>query len=154
LPDKGIVVNLQSNSAQLMAHYHTLGTIPHKRHTQFRKPDGSLYSEQLFSTEGFSSNYSLLYHVHPPTQIIKAEEPLDVSPKASTDNILKHRSYQGFKLTPNADYLLSRKIVLFNNDVQISLAAPTKSMTEYFFKNADADEVIFVHEGSGILKTQ
>jgi len=137
-----------------MAHYHSLGKIPHKRHTQFRQPDGKLYSEQLFSTEGFSSNYSLLYHVHPPTQIIKAEEPIDVSPKASTDNILKHRSFQGFKVSPDADYLKSRKVVLFNNDVQISLAAPTKSLTEYFFKNADADEVIFIHEGTGTLKTQ
>ncbi|MDP4248429.1 MAG: homogentisate 1,2-dioxygenase, partial [Bacteroidota bacterium] len=52
-----------------MPHYHTLGTIPHKRHTQFRKPDGKLYSEQLFSTEGFSSDSSLLYHCHPPTEI-------------------------------------------------------------------------------------
>ncbi len=137
-----------------MAHYYSLGNIPHKRHTQFRQPDGKLYSEQLFSTEGFSSNYSLLYHVHPPTQIIKAEEPIDVSPKASTDNILKHRSFQGFKVSPNADYLKSRKIVLFNSDVQISLAAPTNSLTEYFFKNADADEVIFIHEGTGTLKTQ
>jgi len=95
-----------------MAHYHSLGQIPKKRHTQFRKPDGGLYSEQLFSTEGFSSNYSLLYHVHPPTIIIKTEEPTDVSPKAATDNILKHRSYQGFKIKPEADYLKSRKIVL------------------------------------------
>ncbi|MBS1772228.1 MAG: homogentisate 1,2-dioxygenase [Bacteroidetes bacterium] len=137
-----------------MAHYHSLGSIPHKRHTQYRKPDGNLYSEQLFSTEGFSSNYSLLYHIHPPTQIIKAEEPTDVSPVAAHDNILKHRSYQGFNIKPEADYLKSRKIVLFNNDVQISLAAPTKSLTDSFFKNADADEVIFVHEGEGVLKTQ
>jgi len=153
LPKTGIIVNLCKQNRS-MAHYYSLGTIPHKRHTQFRKPDGGLYSEQLFSTEGFSSNYSLLYHVHPPTQIIKAEEPTDVSPKASTDNILKHRSFQGFSVKPEADYLKSRKIVLFNNDVQISLAAPTKSLTEYFFKNADADEVIFIHEGTGTLKTQ
>lgn len=137
-----------------MAHYYSLGSIPHKRHTQFRQPDGKLYSEQLFSTEGFSSNYSLLYHIHPPTQIIRAEEPTDVSPMASTDNILKHRSFQGFSVKPDADYLKSRKVVLFNNDVQISLAAPTKSLTEYYFKNADADEVIFIHEGTGKLKTQ
>ena len=153
MPKTGIIVNLCKQNRS-MAHYYSLGTIPHKRHTQFRKPDGGLYSEQLFSTEGFSSNYSLLYHVHPPTQIIKAEEPTDVSPKASTDNILKHRSFQGFSVKPEADYLKSRKIVLFNNDVQISLAAPTKSLTEYFFKNADADEVIFIHEGTGTLKTQ
>ncbi|RYD55925.1 MAG: homogentisate 1,2-dioxygenase [Sphingobacteriales bacterium] len=137
-----------------MPHYHSLGSIPHKRHTQFRKPDGGLYSEQLFSTEGFSSNYSLLYHTHPPTQIIKVEEPTDVRPKAATDNILKHRSFQGFSVKPDADYLKSRKTVLFNNDVHISLAAPQKSFTTDFYKNADADECIFIHEGTGTLKTQ
>lgn len=137
-----------------MPHYHSLGSIPHKRHTQFRRPDGKLYSEQLFSTEGFSSNYSLLYHIHPPTQIIKTEKPVDISPKPGTDNILKHRSYQGFSVKPVADYLESRKVVLYNNDVQISLAAPQESTKDYFYKNADADEVLFVHEGTGTLKTQ
>jgi homogentisate 1,2-dioxygenase len=137
-----------------MAHYYSLGSIPHKRHTQFRKPDGGLYSEQLFSTEGFSSNSSLLYHVHPPTQIIRVSEPVDVKPKAATDNILKHRSFEGFHVKPAADYLDSRKVVLFNNDVYVSLAAPSASMKDYFYKNADADEVLFVHEGEGVLKTQ
>ena len=70
-----------------MPHYYTLGKIPQKRHTKFRKPDGSLYSEQLFSTEGFSSDYTLLYHIYPPTSIIRTEEPTDVSPKAASDNI-------------------------------------------------------------------
>lgn len=138
-----------------MPHYHSLGKIPHKRHTQFRKPNGELYAEQLFSTEGFSSNYSLLYHMHAPTGIVKVEEPTNVAPKAATDNILKHRSFKGFHVKPEADYLKSRKIVLFNNDVQMSLAAPQKSMEgEVFYKNADADEVLFVHEGTGTLKTQ
>lgn len=137
-----------------MPHYYSLGTIPHKRHTQFRKPDGGLYSEQLFSTEGFSSNSSLLYHIYPPTQIIRVNEPVDVSPKQATDNILKHRSYQGFSVAPHKDYLESRKVVLFNNDVHIALAAPTQGMKDVFYKNADADEVLFVHEGTGILKTQ
>jgi len=138
-----------------MPHYHSLGKIPRKRHTQFRQPDGTLYSEQLFSTEGFSSNSSLLYHVHPPTQIIKAEDPVNVAPEAATENILKHRSFKGFKVTPNADYLASRKTVLFNNDVQLTLAAPTKGLTDnVFYKNADTDEVLFIHEGNGVLKTQ
>jgi homogentisate 1,2-dioxygenase len=137
-----------------MPHYYSLGSIPHKRHTQFRKPDGSLYSEQLFSTEGFSSDYSLLYHLYPPTQIIKAEEPVDVKPVPAHDNILKHRSYQGFNVKPEADYLKSRKIVLFNNDVQLSLAAPQTSLKDYFYKNADADEILFIHEGTGTLRTQ
>jgi homogentisate 1,2-dioxygenase len=138
-----------------MPHYYSLGQFPHKRHVQFRKPDGGLYAEQLFSTEGFSSNYSLLYHVHPPTHVIRSEEPIDVSPQAATQNILKNRSFQGFNLKPEADYLKSRKVVLFNNDVQVVLAAPKKGLDGHvFYKNADADEVIFVHEGSGTLKTQ
>lgn len=137
-----------------MPHYYSLGSIPHKRHTQFFKPDGSLYSEQLFSTEGFSNNYSLLYHVHPPTTIVRSEEPTDINPKIATSNILKHRSFQGFKIKPIADYLESRKPVLVNSDCHISLAAPEQSMQDYFYKNADADEVIFIHEGTGKVLTQ
>ena len=138
-----------------MPHYHSLGKIPKKRHTQFRKPDGTLYSEQLFSTEGFSSNSSLLYHIHPPTKIIKAEEPVNIAPQAASPNILKHRSFKGFNIAPDADYLKSRKTVLFNNDVQLTLAAPTKGLTDHiFYKNADTDEVLFIHEGTGTLKTQ
>jgi homogentisate 1,2-dioxygenase len=137
-----------------MPHYHTLGSIPHKRHTQFKKPNGELYSEQLFSTEGFSNDYSLLYHNHPPTEIIKTDEPVNVQPKVAEEKMLKHRSLEGFNIKPEADYLQSRKAVLVNNDCHIVLAAPQKSMTDYFYKNADADELIFVHEGSGVLKTQ
>ncbi len=138
-----------------MPHYYSLGEIPSKRHVQFRRPDGGLYSEQLFSTEGFSSDYTLLYHVHPPTKILRTAEPVNVAPVAATDNILKHRSFMGFKVKPEADYLKSRKVVLFNNDCHISLAAPTKGLTgTEFFKNADCDEVIFIHEGTGVLKTQ
>ncbi len=137
-----------------MPHYIKLGSIPHKRHTQFRKPDGGLYSEQLFSTEGFSDDYSLLYHIHPPTQIIHTDEPIVVAPKVAEEKMLKHRSFEGFKVQPEADYLNSRKAVLVNNDCHIVLAAPQQSMTSYFYKNADADELIFIHEGTGKLLTQ
>lgn len=137
-----------------MPHYYKAGSIPYKRHTQFRKPDGSLYSEQLFSTEGFSSDCSLLYHNYPPTEIIKTEKAYDVSPMVAEEKMLKHRSLQGFKIKAEKDYLKSRKPVLVNNDCHIVLAAPEESMHDYFFKNADADEMLFVHEGSGILKTQ
>jgi len=136
-----------------MPHYHKLGTIPHKRHVQYRKPDGKLYSEQLFSTEGFSNDYSLLYHVHPPTTIIGTDAPINVMPQVAEEKMLKHRSLEGFQVKPEKDYLQSRKPVLVNNDCHIVLAAPQESMTGYFYKNADADEMIFVHEGSGTLKT-
>lgn len=137
-----------------MSHYYSLGNIPHKRHIQFRQPDGSLYSEQLFSTEGFSNDYSILYHIYPPTQIIKTDEPINVQPKIAEEKMLKHRSFEGFNIKPEVDYLQSRKPVLINNDCCIILAAPQKSCTDYFFKNADADEMIFVHEGEGKLLTQ
>ncbi|MBZ5856576.1 homogentisate 1,2-dioxygenase [Flavihumibacter profundi] len=136
-----------------MPHYHSLGSIPHKRHTQFRKPDGSLYSEQLFSTEGFSNDYSLLYHCHPPTEIIATDPAIDVLPVVAEEKMLQHRCFEGFNIGPEADFLQSRKPVLVNSDCHIVLAAPQQSMASYFYKNADADEMIFVHEGSGVLNT-
>ncbi|MBU7577284.1 MAG: homogentisate 1,2-dioxygenase [Flavihumibacter sp.] len=137
-----------------MPHYHTLGNIPHKRHTQFRKPDGTLYSEQLFSTEGFSNDYSILYHCHLPTQIIRTDPPVSVMPEIAEEKMLQHRSFEGFKIPPADDYLESRKAILVNNDCHIVLASPRKGTTDYFFKNTDADELIFVHEGSGVVLTQ
>ncbi len=136
-----------------MAHYTKLGNIPTKRHTQFRKQDGTLYSEQLFSTEGFSNDYSLLYHTYAPTLIVSCDEPINVQPTIAEEHMLKHRSLEGFKILPEEDFLESRKPVLVNSDCQIVLAAPQKSMTNYFYKNADSDEVLFVHEGSGVLYT-
>jgi len=134
-------------------HYYTLGDIPHKRHTQFRQPDGSLYKEELFSTEGFSDLHSLLYHCNPPTQIVQVGEPYSVAAKIIEDKQLKHRSLKGFDVAPEDDYIKSRKQLMVNADCKISVAAPRKSMTDYFFKNADADEVIFIHKGDGTLKT-
>ncbi|PTQ95095.1 homogentisate 1,2-dioxygenase [Mucilaginibacter yixingensis] len=133
--------------------YHTLGQIPPKRHTQFRKPDGGLYAEELVSTQGFSSVYSLVYHCHPPTLVKTLGEPYSVEPVIARAKHLKHTSLLGFNVHPHDDYLQSRKPVLVNNDLHISLAAPRKSMTDYFYKNSQADEVIFVHVGSGVLKT-
>ncbi len=133
--------------------YHKQGQIPHKRHTTFRKPDGSLYAEELFSTEGFSNVYSLIYHCHPPTMVKHLGEPYSVEPKIAREKHLKHTSLKGFKIKAEDDYLKSRKPVLVNSDLHISLAAPKKSMTDYFYKNSQADELIFVHVGSGTLKT-
>ena len=136
-----------------MPSYIQRGEIPAKRHTQFRRPDGELYTEQLFSTEGFSNDSSLLYHKNPPTAIMSIDKPVSMTPQAADENELKHRSFEGFKIDPLPDYLESRKTILFNNDVHISLAAPEQSLKNYFYKNADADELIFVHEGDGVLIT-
>ena len=136
-----------------MPFYYKLGDIPPKRHTQFRKADGELYAEELVSTEGFSSNYSLVYHCHAPTIVKELGEAYSVEPKIAREKHLKHTSLLGFKIKPEDDYLKSRKPVLVNTDLHISLAAPRKSMTDYFYKNTMADEMIFIHEGSGVLKT-
>jgi homogentisate 1,2-dioxygenase len=135
-----------------MPFYHRLGQIPDKRHTQFRKPDGTLYSEELVSTEGFSSLYSLVYHCHPPTLVKDIGKAYSVAPEAALEKNLQNRSFLTFKTKPHDDYL-DRTYLLFNKDLYISSAAPKQSMNTYFFKNADADEVIFIHEGSGTLKT-
>ena len=144
---------MQRNKYPAMPIYHTLGQIPAKRHTVFRKPDGALYAEELVSTEGFSSMYSLVYHTHPPTIVKELGTPYSVEPKIAREKHLRHTSLLGFNIKPQKDYLESRKIVLVNSDLQISLAAPTESMTTYFYKNSQADEVLFIHKGSGTLKT-
>jgi homogentisate 1,2-dioxygenase len=133
--------------------YHTLGKIPAKRHTVFRQPNGKLYAEELVSTEGFSGMYSLVYHTHPPTIVKELGTPYSVEPKIAKEKHLRHTSLLGFNIKPEDDYLKSRKPVLVNADLQISLAAPRHSMTDYFYKNSQADEVIFIHKGTGTLKT-
>jgi homogentisate 1,2-dioxygenase len=134
-------------------HYFSAGQIPPKRHTQFRKPDGNLYYEELFSTEGFHDKYSILYHINHPTRIIQVGTPIDVAPQKAETEDLKPRSLYGFKVQPEDDYIRSRKVVLFNSDIHMSLAAPTKGTEDYFFKNADCDEVVFVHQGSGVMRS-
>jgi len=133
--------------------YHTLGKIPPKRHTTFYKESGELHYEQLFGTEGFSGTSSLLYHLHRPTQIKSISAPVDVSPIAAVHHNIEPRMLSGFNVAPQDDFLESRKVLLFNSDLHISVAAPRKSLTEYFYKNADADEVIFIHRGTGKLRT-
>ncbi|MEN9331914.1 MAG: hypothetical protein RLZZ94_1004, partial [Bacteroidota bacterium] len=136
-----------------MPQYHKQGSIPRKRHTQFRNEEGKLYAEELVSTHGFSNIYSLIYHCHPPTMVKSLGEPFSREPKIVAQRFLKHQSFLGFNIEPEDDYIDSKKAVLINNDLHISLASPRKSISDYYLKNADADEVIFVHKGSGVLKT-
>lgn len=134
-----------------MPYYHKLGQVPHKRHVQFRKPDGSLYAEQLVSTAGFADVYSLTYHLHPPTQVLRVDEPVNIAPEIAVAHNTRHRSLSGFGIAPAGDGVKGRVPVLVNDEVIIALAAPVASMEGYFYRNASADEMIFVHEGSGIL---
>ncbi|MCZ2356401.1 MAG: homogentisate 1,2-dioxygenase [Bacteroidia bacterium] len=136
-----------------MPHYYSLGKIPTKRHTVYRQPDGRLYHEELVSTEGFSSDSSLVYHLYPPTQVVRIGEPISVAPKIVISQNLQNRCLLSFKITADNDYLKSRRILMANQDVQIITAAPDNSPMNYFYKNAEADEIIFIHEGRGILHT-
>ncbi|MBK8954175.1 MAG: homogentisate 1,2-dioxygenase [Saprospiraceae bacterium] len=136
-----------------MSVYHRLGRIPQKRHTVYRQPDGQLYHEELFGTEGFSSTSSLVYHLKPPTRVRQIGKPWSVKPEIAVVDNLQAMSFQGFQLEPKEDYLESRTCLFLNDQLALSLAAPAKSMDSYFFKNADADEMIFIHKGSGLLKT-
>ena len=136
-----------------MPFYHKLGNIPHKRHIQFRKPDGSLYYEQLFGTIGFDGMSTNSYHEQRPTQVKSIGKQYSVAPKIANANNIKSYRLKGFQVKPENDFLESRKTVLINSDCAIILAAPKQSTQDYFYKNTDADELIFVHKGTGKLRT-
>lgn len=132
--------------------FHKLGIVPNKRHIVNRQPNGKLYQEELVGTQGFSGMSSLVYHLYPPTRVRQKDKAYSVIPKIAVENGLDALSFKGFDLKPEADYLKSRKTLFVNSAMHTGLAAPQQS-TEYFYKNADADELIFVHEGSGKLYT-
>lgn len=133
--------------------YYKLGNIPSKRHVVFKSSSGKLYYEQLFGTEGFSGMSSLLYHIHRPTQIKEIVRSYSIAPKIAVANNIKPLLLSTFQVPPKPDYLESRTPLMLNNDCIIGVAAPQKSVTDYFFKNADADEMLFIHKGKGVLKT-
>ncbi|MCB0669321.1 MAG: homogentisate 1,2-dioxygenase [Saprospiraceae bacterium] len=133
--------------------YHKLGKIPPKRHTQFRNAKGELYHEQLFGTIGFDGMSSLLYHIHPPTQVKSLLASTNVAPKIAEKKSIRSRKFIGFDVSPQPDYLDSRTPLLVNQDIYIGVAAPQALSSPYFYKNADADELLFIHKGSGTLIT-
>ncbi|MEQ8415304.1 MAG: homogentisate 1,2-dioxygenase [Imperialibacter sp.] len=138
-----------------MAYYYKLGEIPPKRHTQFRQPDGSLYKEELVSSKGFSGIYSNLYHINAPTRVKSVGKPVRYGSKIAEDNALlqTHLKTTGVGTT-GGDWLEARKVLLKNKDVSMALCNPSSRSMDYFYKNAEADEVIFIHDGSGWLLSQ
>jgi len=133
--------------------YHQLGKIPPKRHTQFRKPNGELYYEQLFGTIGFDGMSSLLYHIHRPTMVKTILETVDLTPKIAVGKNMAARKLLGFEVEPTGDFLEARVPLLVNQDIWIGVASPQQSFRNYFYKNADADEMLFIHRGIGTLRT-
>ncbi|MEJ9230553.1 MULTISPECIES: homogentisate 1,2-dioxygenase [Peribacillus] len=135
-----------------MTHYVKMGRIPHKRHTQFRKDDGSLYYEQLMGTKGFSSIQSLIYHINQPTQVKKAAKIRDVHYELEEKDALIHRHFRTWNTSVGGDFLEARKIFLANDDVALGVARPNKQM-DYFYRNGEGDELLFVHEGTGKIES-
>ena len=136
-----------------MPRYHTLGHIPPKRHTVFKDSKGNFYYEELFGTIGFDGMSTLMYHTQRPTRVKELLESVSVKPEIAVETNMKSLSLRGFDVKPAEDYLESRVPVLVNSDCVISLAAPEESLRNYFYKNTDADEVIFIHRGTGKLRT-
>ncbi|WP_370090187.1 homogentisate 1,2-dioxygenase [Ekhidna sp.] len=138
-----------------MTYYHRLGEIPPKRHTQFRQPDGSLYAEELVSSRGFSGIYSNLYHTYPPTRVEKVGKSIPWKEEIAKDYTLKQTHLNTSKVeTTGDDFLEARKVLLKNKDVSMSICHPTSRKMDYYYKNGQEDEVIFIHDGNGYLYSQ
>jgi len=133
--------------------YQRAGHFPRKRHLAFRRGNGQLYHEEFVGTEGFSGISSLVYHLYPPTRVMEFGQPFNIRPKAVIEDNLQARSFVGWDVKSELDFIQSRKIFFFNSDLSIGMLAPAFIRQDYFFKNADADELYFVHTGSGTLQT-
>ncbi|GAB4534274.1 MAG: homogentisate 1,2-dioxygenase [Anaerolineales bacterium] len=136
-----------------MPYYHKLGKIPHKRHTQFRKPDGGLYREEVMGLEGFSGLQSILYHHYLPPAVRRVEDLGEAAPRFVDFGPIRHRAFQTADLPTDDDPLEARRTLMGNADVLLGVSRPTQSMT-YFYRNAQAYEVWFTHEGRGVLRSQ
>ncbi|MEE9374256.1 MAG: homogentisate 1,2-dioxygenase [Saprospiraceae bacterium] len=135
-----------------MPFYHKQGKIPSKRHTIFKNGD-KIYNEQLFGTIGFEGMSSLMYHIHRPTQVKEIKSSTDISAKIAVTKNITSRKLIGFDVAPQDDFLEARAPLLINKDVHIGVAAPKQSLNSYFYKNVDADEMLFIHKGTGTLRT-
>src|SRR2546421_5379464 len=137
-----------------MPPYHRLGQIPPKRHTQFRKPDGTLYHEELFGTEGFSNDYSNIYYNYAPTRVKKVE-PFTRQQYPFEEwqqDVQRHHHLKTSQLKRGGDAVLGRQNLMFNKDIIIGIALPDTNM-DYFYRDGDSDLMYFVHDGHGVLET-
>ena len=133
-------------------YYRQMGKIPHKRHTMFKKADGSLFREQVMGTRGFSGTQSILYHHYMPTEVVRAELVSGYLPEYEEQQPLKHRHFFTNKVQTKGDALKAREYILGNQDLLIGTAHVTAPMTS-FYRNGDGDEMLFVHYGTGKLET-
>ena len=135
-----------------MPFYHALGSMPRKRHTVFRRPDGGLYAEELMGHEGFVGTSSLLYHTYPPTTIKTARKLRDVKWEADDETSLRHRHFRTARATKGGSATLDRAPLLFNSDIAMLYVEPDTN-DSHFYRNSQADEVVYVIEGQGVLES-
>src|SRR6476661_4762453 len=133
--------------------YHTLGSIPRKRHIAFRKPGGGIYAEELMGHEGFTGTSALLYHVHPPTTVKSVRRLCETAFEADPDRTLRHRHFLTSHAKHGGSPTLDRIPLLFNQDIAMLYVEPGKQ-DEHYYRNAQADELVYVSKGKGILETQ
>ena len=134
-----------------MPFYQRLGDVPRKRHIQFRE-NGTLLTEEVMGLEGFTGNESILYHLQSPCRVMKLDGFEPIERKEWVPDQHAHRHFKTFDVEPDGDEITGRRLLMWNDDVEISLCRPSETM-DYFFRNGEGDEVIFVHEGSGTLET-
>ena len=135
-----------------MAFYARAGRVPEKRHTQFRSPAGTLYAEELISTKGFESVYSLAYHLRPPTATLDVrpwERPLV---RFLPNDPVRNRHWFTGRAQSSGNAIDARVPLVGNDDVVLSIARATEPMT-WFFRSASGDEMLFVREGDGVLES-
>ncbi len=135
-----------------MAYYMKLGNLPKKRHVQFRRPDGGLYSEEVFGTEGFVGPTSTMYHIHPPTQVTGWKSLYGTAPEYVETDVMRMRHMVTTRMKAHGDPITGRVIILGNGDVEMSVCVPKERM-DYHYKNGQGDECLFIHYGSGTLRT-
>ncbi len=135
-----------------MPSYYSLGKLPPTRHTQFRKPDGGLFQEEIFGTEAFSGVYSTLYHYNPPTQVSQIKRSKDLAVTVWQPDTHRHHHIRTGNLEAGGNPVEARQPLFYNQDLFISSARPTKGM-DSFFRNAQGDELYFIHQGKGTLES-
>lgn len=133
--------------------YHCLGELPRKHHIAFRKPDGGLYAEQLFSTAGFSGPMSTLYHINLPTEVSGWEDHGSIRPTYLEDDALRHRHLKTMRMPARGNAVTGRVPLMGNNDCEWNQAHVAEQMP-WFYKNSDGDEILYMHDGSGRMESQ
>jgi homogentisate 1,2-dioxygenase len=134
-----------------MPFYQRRGDVPRKRHIVFRE-NGRLLTEEVMGLEGFTGNESILYHLESPCRVKELGDFMPIEREEWVPEAHAHRRMNTYDVDPTGDEINGRRTLMWNSDVEISLCRPDSTM-DYFFRNGEGDEVIFVHEGSGMLET-